>query len=212
MNAMAGKKNFIRLTVTLIVVLAMVCMLVPHCFADNDRGDAGQADQYVQYVVYEAVFLDNYDVDRVFHEIRGEQLPYEFVSSNYHVTTAFLPDKDARELYGKEIEVRILGYKAGEVMGDEGAPVYCEGLKVALSSDDTDMAAYLMGGTIISHLTGSYSDLPRYTQFLDFSDMKPMDIVLKGTFGAFLNGSDNCNGFITFDADQVDRIITLPAA
>ena len=60
------------------------------------------------------------------------------------------------------------------------------------------------------HITGSYSDQVKYTQFLDFSDMMPMDVVLKGTFGAFLNGIDFHHGTITFDADQADTVLELP--
>lgn len=57
------------------------------------------------------------------------------------MTTTFFPEKDARELYGKEVTVKITGYKAGDVTSDEGDTVQAEGFRVELVSDDPEVQA-----------------------------------------------------------------------
>ena len=37
-----------------------------------------------------------------------------------------------------------------------------------------------------------------------------MNVVLKGRFGAFLTGADYDSAFISFDADQVGKVIEVP--
>ena len=57
------------------------------------------------------------------------------------MTITFFPEKDARELYGKEVTVKITGYKAGDVTSDEGDTVQAEGFRVELVSDDPEVQA-----------------------------------------------------------------------
>ena len=195
-----------RKRIACLVVVFLVMILGQACLATQEE----QPDQIVQSVIYEGVFLDNSDVEGVFEEIRGELPPYEHVTRDFHVTTAFRPETDARTLYGTEVEVRIVGYKAGEVTTEDGAVVSCEGLRVELFSENEEMMDYLKNVEAVYHITGSYSDQAKYTESLDFSDMKPMNVVLKGRFGAFLAGVDFDSAFISFDADQVDKVIEVP--
>lgn len=109
-------------------------------------------------------------------------------------------EKDARELYGKEVTVKITGNKAGDVTSDEGDTVQAEGFRVELVSDDPEVQAYFENSTIVFHITGSYSYQPKYTGYLDFSDAEPLDYTVKGTLGAYLTNKE-----ITFSADDVDK-------
>ena len=195
-----------RKRIACLVVVFLVMILGQACLATQEE----QPDQIVQSVIYEGVFLDNSDVESVFEEIRGELPPYEHVTRDFHVTTAFRLETDARTLYGTEVEVRIVGYKAGEVTTEDGAVVSCEGLRVELFSENEETMDYLKNVEAVYHITGSYSDQAKYTESLDFSDMKPMNVVLKGRFGAFLAGVDFDSAFIGFDADQVDKVIEVP--
>ena len=194
----------------LIMVFGQTCLAIQGNQEGSMVRNENTPDQIIQYVVYEAVFLDSNDVESVFEAIRGKLPPYEHVTQDYHVTTAFRPETDARALYGEEVEVRIIGYKAGEVAREDGVIVGCEGLKVELFSENEDMMNYLDNVGIAFHITGSYSDRAKYTGYMDFSDMEPMNVVLKGRFGAFLNGADYDSAFISFDGDQVNKVIEVP--
>lgn len=195
------------------LALLLILCLAWHGLAESQPSLLSQQDspsnQVVQYVVYEAVFFDNNAVDAVFTQVRGDAVPYEIVTRKYHVTTAFRPVKDARALYGKEVDVHIVGYKTGEVLGDDGKKHGCEGLRVELFSEDKDMMAYLNSIGRVAHITGSCTDYPRYTQFLDYSDMKPLNLVLKGRFGAYLNGADRDSGILAFDAAPVGTVLEI---
>ena len=151
------------------------------------------------YVVYEAVFVDNERIKSIFKEVRGEA-PYPKITADYHVTTAFRPDKDVRNFYGKEVTVRITGYKAGDITTDEGGTTQNEGFKVELISDDAELTSYIIGQGKNYHITGSYVDQAKYTGYLDFSDATPLDYTVKGTFGAYLS-----SGKITFNAEEVGK-------
>jgi hypothetical protein len=150
-------------------------------------------------VRYEAVFLDNDEVDAMLRSIRGDA-PYPRHSSNFHITTVFSPEQDAGALYGKEAEARFIGYKACEVTDEKGNTSCNEGLKVLLSSDDTALAEYLGVVDKNFHLTGSYTTASKYTEYIDFSDMKPIDYTLRGVFGAFLEGTG-----VVLDATDAGR-------
>lgn len=134
--------------------------------------------------VYEAVFLDNTEVMQLFEEIRGDQL-FEKQTSDFHVTTAFMPSEAAAELYGKPVTVHITGYKVGDVVSDDGSITTNEGLQAELFSEDEQMQAYLDALEVNFHITGSFKDAAKYTGYIDFSDAEPMDITLTGTFGGF---------------------------
>ena len=153
----------------------------------------------IAYVVYEAVFVDNEQIAALFNEVRGEP-PYAKLTADYHVTTAFLPEEDARELYGREVTVLITGYKAGEITADDGTVTQNEGFKVELVSNDPEMVAYLAEHAANFHITGSFTDKAKYTGYLDFSDAEVLEYSVTGTFGAYLNG-----GTVTFSAGDVDK-------
>ena len=164
--------------------------------ADN----AGSEEDNVAYVVYEAVFLDSVEVAEVFKSIRGEEAPYPMITKDFHVTTAFLPETDSRALYGKEVEVRVIGYKAGAITLEGGSVTHNEGLKVLLKTTDAAMNLYLNEHPANYHITGSYEAQPKYTGYLDFSDCESAEYLLTGTFGAYLNGDT-----ITFNAEDVGK-------
>lgn len=148
----------------------------------------------------EGIFLDNEAISAAFEQVRGEA-PYQQVTKDYHVTTTFFPEKVAGDLYGKEVEVKIIGYKAGAVDTD-GGTTYNEGFKVELHTDDKDMAAYLESHARNFHITGSFAANPGYTEYMDFSDAEPLDITVKGTFGAYLDDDT-----IILTAADVERLL-----
>ncbi len=162
----------------------------------------GTNDPQLRYVVYEAIFLDHDEIQECFRRVRGADAPYANTTSDFHITTAFLPETDARGLYGLEATVHIVGYKVGEVMNDDGVPTYNEGFSVTVQADDPALSKYLSDHDVNWHITGSYSEAPKYTGYLDFSDADAADFTVTGTFGAFLNG-----GMISFDAADVDTVI-----
>ena len=161
-------------------------------------GGAGKSPD-ADYVVYEAVFVNNEQIVFLFNEVRGEA-PYPKVPSDYHVTTSFLPEEDERELYGKEVTVHITGYKAGDVTSDDGGTTRNEGFKVELASDDPDVTAYLESHVANFHITGSFTDQAKYTGYLDFSDAEPLEYSVTGTLGAYMN-----SGKLVFSAGDVDQ-------
>ena len=148
---------------------------------------------------YEAVYLNYDELQNLLQEIRGDA-PYPKHSNNPHVTIAFNPEEDARDLYGQKVDVHIIGYKAGEVSDDNGGTTSVEGLKVELVTENEAMAAYIARFEKNFHITGSYVDGAKYTENLDFSDMQPLDYTLTGTFGAELEGH-----IIIFDAADMNQ-------
>lgn len=192
------KRNAICLILTL--VLSLTLNLTACGFGAAKRNSStSEGPMNTDYVVYEAVFVNNEQISSIFNEVRGEP-PYPKITADYHVTTAFRPEVDARALYGKEVTVKIIGYKAGEVTTDDGGTTMNEGFKVELVTDDAELTDYVVGKARNYHITGSYVDQAKYTGYLDFSDATPVDYTVKGTFGAYLS-----NGRITFTADNVGQ-------
>ena len=164
----------------IIVVLAIAFVLLTSC-----RSVEKEPEEKAR-VVYEAVFVDDEEIDSFFREVRGDAL-YANAKTEFHITTAFMPEEDSRELYGTEVAVLITGYIDGEVIMEDGRPTRNEGFMVELVSKDPDMADYLNASPIFFHITGSYMDLPRYTGELDFSLGQPVFFATTGIFGAFLS-------------------------
>ena len=106
----------------------------------EETAETAEETKNIATVVYEAVFLDSEEIAALFEEVRGPA-PYEKFSADSHVTITFFPEQDARELYGKEVTVKITGYKAGDVTSDEGDTVQAEGFRVELVSDDPEVQA-----------------------------------------------------------------------
>ncbi len=165
----------------------------------TDKNESSAEKIVKARAMYEGIFLDNDEIQSYFQSVRGDA-PYGSTTKDYHVTTLFYPDKDARAMYGNKIEVHIIGYKAGEIKAEDGSSTHNEGFKVELKTDDKDIQEYLTKNDRNFHITGSYSDNPGYTEFIDFSDADPLDITVTGTFGAYLD-----NGTIVLDPGEADR-------
>lgn len=137
------------------------------------------------YVVYEAIFLDNDEVSNIFNSIRGDEAPFDKVTTDYHVTSAFMPESDHKQWYGSKVNVHISKYTIQEVKMDDGNMTSNEGLKVELTSENVELNEYLISLNKNFHITGSYKDAAKYTDSFDFSDGEDLDIDIKGTFGGF---------------------------
>lgn len=137
------------------------------------------------YVVYEAIFLDNDEVANIFKSIRGDETPFDKVTTDYHVTSAFMPESDHKKWYGSKVNVHISKYKIQEVKMDDGNMTSNEGLKVELTSENTELNEYLISLNKNFHITGSYKDAAKYTDSIDFSDGEDLDINIEGIFGGF---------------------------
>ena len=177
----------------IILVLVLATVVLSSCrTADIDTTEKKAR------VVYEAVFVDDDEIYSFFTEVRGDA-PYRNVKTEFHITTAFIPEEDARELYGSEITVLITGYIDGEATMDDGRTTRNEGFKVELLSSDPEMMEYLDESPIIFHITGSYMDAAKYTGQLDFSEAQPVYFATTGIFGAFLSDDS-----VTFSAKETD--------
>ena len=137
------------------------------------------------YVVYEAIFLDNDEVSNIFNSIRGDEAPFDKVTTDYHVTSAFMPESDHKQWYGSKVNVHISKYTIQEVKMDDGNMTSNEGLKVELTSENVELNEYLISLNKNFHITGSYKDAAKYTDSFDFSDGEDLDIDIEGTFGGF---------------------------
>ena len=197
------KKGKIRLIVILFLfplLLLSACTNRHKAIENNDR--TGK-DKTRNYVVYEGVFLDQDAVLEIAQKIRGDKPAYEKTISNFHVTTAFIPEKDHRDLYGSNVTVHIIGYKAGEVTIEDGKVTHNEALKVQLKSEDPLMEKCLKESQEGWHITLSYEDKAFYTNRMDFSDAQKTDYTLTGVFGAYLNGN-----YVSYNGDDVDTLIS----
>ncbi len=144
------------------------------------------------FLKYEAVFLESDEVNAIFDEVRDGEPPYEIVDKeDFHVTIVYMPETPSDELYGKEVKIKLVGYKAGEVKDDEGKPTYNEGFKAELYSEDPDMQKFLDTNEKNYHITGSFSDAAKYTGLLDFSDAEPVEYEITGVFGGRLSNHTN---------------------
>ncbi len=138
--------------------------------------------QAVDYY-YEAVFLDNDEVQDLFTSVRGEEAPFENVTKDFHVTTAFMPEQTHPEWYGEAVTVHITAYAVQDVKTDDGDTTANEGFKAEVSCENKDLEAYLSSLDKNFHITGAYKDGAKYTEYVDFSQGEAMDVTLVGTFG-----------------------------
>ena len=197
---MKKKKQIQVLSLLLLSVLLLsACSMRKKAVYTTDKGDR---DKSLNYVVYEGVFLDREEILSIAEDIRGSEPAYEHTVQDFHITTAYLPDTDQRDLYGTEVTVHIYGYKAGEVIMDDGTVTHNEALEADLRSDDRKLTKYLASSQEGWHITLSYEDYSYCTNQMDFSDALKTDYTVKGTFGAYLNGD-----FVSFDAADVDTPI-----
>lgn len=141
-------------------------------------------DENDNSLVYEAFFLDNDEVTELFTKVRGMEAPYEKLTKDFHVTTAYMPEQDMSELYGTEVTVHIYAYKDGEVLADDGSMTSNEGFFCTVTSDNEEMQSFIDNTQKNWHITGSYKDGAKYTEYIDPSDATEVDISIKGRFGA----------------------------
>lgn len=141
-------------------------------------------------LIYEAFFLDNDEVMELFTKVRGEEAPYENITKDFHVTTAFMPEQDMHELYGTEVTIHIYGYKNGEVVADDGSTTANEGFFCKVTSDNEEMQSFIDNTEKNWHITGSYKDAAKYTEYIDPSDAAEVDFTVKGRFGAGMSNGD----------------------
>ncbi len=138
--------------------------------------------------VYEAVFLNRSEILAIFNQMRSE-MPFEKISNEFFISTEFMPDNIHSNLYGKKVKIHITKYKIGTTLNDSGYPTHNEGFKVHLESKDEELQTLLDSYNKNYHITGSYQDGEKYSESIDFSDGKPVDIYVNGVFG--LGTSDN---------------------
>ena len=134
--------------------------------------------------IYEAVFLDQNEVENAFKKVTGSNYPKcQNIPDHYHVTTEFKPFIMHRELYGTKAQIHIIGYAYGEAEDDEGIISSNEGFRVEITSDDVEFQKLLSCYKKIWHITGSYSVAAKHTGLIDYSNMLPVDISITGVFG-----------------------------
>ena len=160
-------------------------------------------DKSRNYVVYEGVFLNKDDVLAVAEKIRGSNPAYDKTVTEFHVTTHFLPDLPYKEVYGQNVTVHVVGYKAGEVKMEDGKITHNEALEVELESNDPLMKYCLFHSQEGWHVTLSYEDKAFYTNKMDYSDAQKVDYTLTGVYGAYLNGN-----FVSYNPNDVDTLIS----
>lgn len=135
-------------------------------------------------VIYEAIFLNNEEINNIFLSIRGKT-PLANFPENYHVTTEFMPINTHEIWYGEKVDVHIIAYALQEVDIEDGNKTTNEGLKVELFSNNKEFNNYLNSRDLNYHITGSYKELSRYTNNIDFFKGKKLDIHVTGIYGAY---------------------------
>ena len=164
-------------------ISVMLALLSMFCGVQTNEGDDAMAKK--NYAVYEAIFLDNNEIANLFTSVRGEEPPYATVTQDYHVTTEFMPAQAHAQWYGEQVKLHITSYAAQDVQMEDGQTTSNEGFKVEVTCENAELAAFLESLGKNFHITGSYNDAAKYTEYVDFSQGKPLDIYVTGTFGGF---------------------------
>lgn len=156
-------------------------------------------------VIYEAFFLNNDEIRDLFVKVRGPEAPYAIMTQDFHVTTAFMPEKDMHEFYGTEVTVRVNAYQTGEVRADDGSMTANEGFFCSVEVDNPEFQDYLDSLGKNWHITGSYKDQggAKYTGMLDLTDAQAVEFTVTGRFGGYL--SNNSIVFSMEDAIQLEE-------
>ncbi len=136
------------------------------------------------YYWFEAVFLDYEEAADMFRSISENYPDYEVLTHSFHVTTEFKPEKRHESLYGTPVSVHITGYASGPVRDEDGHILsYNEGVLVEITSENKELQELFDRLDKTWHITGSYTEGAKYTEQLDFSNAKPVDITMEGIFG-----------------------------
>lgn len=183
---------------TISLILAMV-LLLGVAFGVSQKASAD--DNVI--LLYEAFFLDNDEVMQCFSEARGPEAPYPIMTKDFHVTTAFMPELDKRELYGTEVTIKVYAYQNGEIKTDDGSMTANEGMFCTITADNEEMQRYIDSLNNNWHITGSYKDqgCARYTGALDLTDAQPVEFTLKARYGAALS-----DGTIAFSPEGMAAV------
>lgn len=186
------------------IAAMLLCSMMLFSFTSCARpaDEAAEAEQDENYVVYEAIFLDNNEILDIFSDIRGDEAPFENVTKDFHVTTSFMPEKDSHELYGEKAEIHITGYKCGEVEDDDGGMTANEGMCVTITCGGEKLQKHIDSLDNNWHITGAYKDAAKYTGYIDFSDAQPIDYTVTGTFGGSMS-----SGEIMFDSEEAEAFL-----
>ena len=157
--------------------------------SDSSTTEAAQSAETEQAAttVYEAIFLDNDEISNLFTEVRGEAAPFDKVTKDFHVTTAFMPETAHSQWYGAKVTVHITAYAVQDVKADDGSTTSNEGFKAEVTSDNKELNEYLESLGKNYHITGAYKDGAKYTEYVDFSQGEPMDVTVTGTFGGSMS-------------------------
>ena len=157
--------------------------------SDSSTTEAAQSAEIEQAAttVYEAIFLDNDEISNLFTEVRGEAAPFDKVTKDFHVTTAFMPETAHPQWYGAKVTVHITAYAVQDVKADDGSTTSNEGFKAEVTSDNKELNEYLESLGKNYHITGAYKDGAKYTEYVDFSQGEPMDVTVTGTFGGSMS-------------------------
>ena len=179
------------------LTLSAVCALVIGLNVSNQTQSTAPEPDHTQVsaaesvqepvVIYEAVFLDESEINEVFRTIRGEEAPYKLSPKEFHITVTFHPGVASYSLYGTKVIASGVSYKAGDVLDDKGEYTQNEGILVNLQSDNAEFNELTRSQSRVWHITGSYSDKPKYTGSLDYSDAVPVAFAVSGTFGAYMS-------------------------
>ena len=181
-----------------VLLTAALCLCLTGC-SRPESGVSGQAHQSQAeidegYYYYESILLDKAEVVKAFRQANRDFPKYRVSPPEFHVTTEFMPAEKHNSLYGTKVTVHIVGYTYGAVYdAEDDVTSKNEGFRVEVSSDDKDMQKLLDGYDKTWHITGSYTEGGKYTEQLDWSKAKPVDITLEGTFG----GADSDENFYT---------------
>ena len=148
------------------------------------RPHQSQQEKDEGYYWYEAIFLDEKEVEAAFRRVSTNYPKFDIVPDAYHVTTAYKPECRHERLYGSAVIIHITRYAYGSVQDlQENTVSENEGFLVEVSSPDYQMQHLLNNINRKWHITGSYTTGAKYTRLLKFSDAVPIDITISGVFG-----------------------------
>ena len=75
-------------------------------------------------------------------------------------------------------------------MADDGSTTANEGFFCKVTSDNEEMQSFIDNTEKNWHITGSYKDAAKYTEYIDPSDAAEVDFTVKGRFGAGMSNGD----------------------
>lgn len=179
-------------------MLAIMLLVFSGCGSKQNAPEE-TAKAEMPTVVYEAFFLDNEEILKLFAEVRGPEAPHAIMTQDFHVTTAFMPEQDMREFYGTEVTVHIYAYQDGEVTADDGKLTANEGFFCTVTTENPDMQDFIDHLEKNWHITGSYQDQggAKYTEYLDLTGAREVEYTVKGHFGGYMS-----DGNIAFSPEQ----------